>query len=349
MAPPLLAAAAASNAARSPLLRWVLTAVVASSVLLVVMLLILLSGGLDAACAGARVGVAGTLRPGTVPAAYQQMVLRAAGTCAGITAPLLAAQLDAESNWNTQAISPAGAQGLAQFLPGTWASEGVDGDDDGIRDPFNPADAIASQASFMCKLLAAVTADQGLTGDPIDLALAAYNAGLVAVQQHHGIAPYPKTQAYVRRIRTLSARYADPAASAPGAGPRGSWVHPIHGAQITSGFGYRWGRLHTGIDFAAPIGTPVYAASNGTVIAAGPASGFGQWVKIRHPGNITTVYGHLSREAVTVGQAVQPGQLIAYSGNKGLSTGPHLHFETRPNDSPVDPITFYAAHGQVLQ
>ncbi len=342
MALPLLAAATASNAARSPLLRWVLTAVVAFPVLLVVLLLILLSGGLDAA--GAGVGVAGTLRPGTVPAAYQQMVLRAAETCPGITAPLLAAQLDAESKWNPQAISPAGAQGLAQFLPGTWASEGVDGDGDGLLDPFNQADAIASQAAFMCKLLAAVTGDRQLTGNPLDLALAAYNAGLGAVQRYHGIPPYPETQTYVHRIRALMVNYADPADSAPGTGPPGTWRRPIVGP-ITSGFGQRGGNLHAGIDFGAPIGTPVYAASSGSVIAAGAASGFGQWVKLRHPGNITTVYGHISRWTVTVGQAVQAGQLIAFSGNEGRSTGPHLHFEVRVDDIAVDPITFYTARG----
>ena len=346
MAAPV-AAMAASQAAKHPAVRYLVVAIIAAPLLFVVMLLTLLGGG-TAADAAAVPAAPGVLRPGAVPAEYEALIQKAAQTCPGITAPLLAAQLEAESGWNPNAVSPVGAQGLAQFMPGTWLSEGVDGDGDGIRDPFNPADAIASQASFMCKLLAAVIADQGLTGDSIDLALAAYNAGLGAVQQYHGIPPYPETQAYVTRIRALTARYADSAASAPGAGPPGSWVRPIHGAQITSGFGYRWGRLHAGIDIAAPIGTPVYAASNGTVIAAGPANGFGQWVKIRHPGNVTTVYGHLSREAVTVGQAVQPGQLIADSGNEGHSTGPHLHFETRPNDTPVDPITFYAAHGQVL-
>jgi hypothetical protein len=78
------------------------------------------------------------------------------------------------------------------------------------------------------------------------------------------------------------ADYADPTASAPGAGPPGTWVRPITGP-ITSGYGPRWGRLHAGTDFGAPIGTPIYAASNGTVAAAGPASGYGRWVKLAHP------------------------------------------------------------------
>jgi len=196
------AALVATQATRHPAARYLVAAIIAAPLLFVVMLLMLLGGGIaaDAAAAPAAPGV---LRPGAIPAQYETLIQKAAQTCPGITAPLLAAQLEAESGWNPRAISPVGAQGLAQFMPGTWLSEGVDGDGDGIRDPFNPADAIASQASFMCKLLAAVTADQNLTGDPIDLALAAYNAGLGAVQQHHGIAPYPETQAYITRIRTI--------------------------------------------------------------------------------------------------------------------------------------------------
>jgi murein DD-endopeptidase MepM/ murein hydrolase activator NlpD len=99
---------------------------------------------------------------------------------------------------------------------------------------------------------------------------------------------------------------------------------------------------------ARPIGTAVYAASDGTVLAAGAVSGYGQWVKLAHPGGITTVYGHISAPTVTVGQAVRTGQLIAYSGNEGRSTGPHLHFETHTGGRPVDPIAFYAAHGLAL-
>jgi murein DD-endopeptidase MepM/ murein hydrolase activator NlpD len=345
MAPPLLAATAASTATRSTAVRSLLAGLLVLPVLLVTLLVVLLGGGLAAAAA---VGAPGQLRPGAVPAGYEPLLRHASRTCAGVTAPLLAAQIQVESAWNPRAVSPAGARGLAQFMPATWADHGIDGDGDGVRDPFNPADAIASQAAFLCQLLAAVTVDRRLAGDPLDLALAAYNAGLGAVQRAGGIPPYAETQNYVRRVRELIARYADPAGTAPGAGPPGSWGRPIAGA-ITSGFGPRWGRLHAGVDFAAPIGTPVHAASNGTVTAAGPASGYGQWVKIAHPGGVSTVYGHISRWTVTVGQGVQAGQLIAYSGNEGRSTGPHLHFETHVNGRAVDPVPFYAAHGAPLQ
>lgn len=341
MPPPMLATAVASGAG-SAALRWMVAAVVATPILLVTLLLVLLGGGL--AADAVTTGVPGALRPGAVPAAYQPLIARAARTCSGVTGPVLAAQLDAESGWNPRAVSPAGAQGLAQFTPATWAIAGRDGDGDGIRDPFNPADAITSQAAYLCQLLTAVTDDRTLIGDRLDLALAAYNAGLGAVQRYGGVPPYAETQTYLQQIRALIASYADPAASTLGAGPPGSWVRPIDGP-ITSGYGARWGRVHEGLDVGAPIGTPIYAASNGTVLAAGPAAGFGKWVKLAHPANITTIYGHISAWTVSVGQAVRAGQLIAYSGNEGQSTGPHLHFETRIADQPIDPVTFYAAHG----
>jgi murein DD-endopeptidase MepM/ murein hydrolase activator NlpD len=344
--PPLLVASAVSTATRSPAVKSVLIAVLALPVLLPVLLVVLLGGGL-AVEAGA-LGAPSQLRPGAVPAGYEPLLHRAAHTCPGITAPLLAAQIEVESGWSPRAVSPAGAQGLAQFTPATWAGAGLDGDGDGVRDPFQPADAILSQASFMCRLLAAVIADRNLTGDPLELALAAYNAGLGAVQRSRGVPPYPVTQQYVRRVRALIAGYADPARTAPGNGPAGSWVRPITGP-VTSGFGQRWGRLHAGVDFGAPIGIPVHAASGGTVVAAGPASGYGNWVKITHRGGVSTVYGHVSRWTVTVGQPVAAGQVVAYSGNEGRSTGPHLHFETRIDDQPIDPVAFYAAHGVPLR
>lgn len=331
MAGPAAAAVGVRLASRSPFLRSMLVAVVALPILMVVVLLVAL-GGLTTQAAGAQT----TLRPGAVPSDYEALIRRAAQTCPGVTAPLLAAQLDAESGWNPNAVSPVGAQGLAQFMPGTWTSEGIDGDGDGLRDPFNPADAIASQASFMCTLLAAVSTARDLRGDPVDLALAAYNAGLGAVRRYAGVPPYTETEDYVRRIRAMMLTYAAPIGSV------GAWVVPVTGP-ITSRFGRRWGRLHAGVDFGVPIGTPVLAASDGSVVAVGRVAGFGQWVKIDHGGGVTTVYGHIGRWTVTVGQPVLAGQVVAFSGNEGETTGPHLHFEIRVGGTPVDPVAFYDA------
>jgi murein DD-endopeptidase MepM/ murein hydrolase activator NlpD len=105
-----------------------------------------------------------------------------------------------------------------------------------------------------------------------------------------------------------------------------AYVLPTMG-RFTSGFGARWGVTHYGIDLAAPIGTPIFAFTDGVVEESGPASGFGLWVVLRHPDGTRTVYGHINRAFVTVGQTVQAGEEIAEVGNRGQSTGPHLHFE----------------------
>ena len=99
---------------------------------------------------------------------------------------------------------------------------------------------------------------------------------------------------------------------------------------LTSGYGWRWGRLHGGIDIAAPIGTPILAAASGEVISAGWVSGYGNQVKIRHLDNSVTVYAHNHRNLVSLGQKVNQGEQIAEIGNTGYSTGPHLHFEIHP-------------------
>ena len=97
--------------------------------------------------------------------------------------------------------------------------------------------------------------------------------------------------------------------------------------RVSSGFGGRWGRSHNGIDIAAPIGTPIHAPLPGEVIASGPASGFGMWVRVRHDDGTVTTYGHVNRSLVRVGEQVTAGEEIAEVGNRGQSTGPHLHFE----------------------
>jgi murein DD-endopeptidase MepM/ murein hydrolase activator NlpD len=119
----------------------------------------------------------------------------------------------------------------------------------------------------------------------------------------------------------------------------GQLVWPANG-QFTSPFGYRWGKLHAGIDIAVPVGTPVHAADAGTVRIAGWVGGYGNYVCIDHGGGLSTCYGHNSRLGVSVGQKVSKGQVIAASGNTGHSTGPHIHFETRVGGVPRDPMGY---------
>ena len=143
---------------------------------------------------------------------------------------------------------------------------------------------------------------------------------------------------------TLAARIRSAQSAAIVPGPTGQpsaagFIWPVHGV-LTSGFGWRWGRMHEGIDLAVPMGTPVVAAATGTVIVAGWLGGYGNLVVVDHGNGVATAYGHNTSVTVGAGQSVAQGQLIAYSGNTGHSTGPHVHFEVRINGSPVDPLGY---------
>ena len=118
--------------------------------------------------------------------------------------------------------------------------------------------------------------------------------------------------------------------------------------RFTSGFGQRWGRLHAGTDFAAPIGTPVYSTADGVVVSAGWASGYGRLIKIQHEFGIETRYAHLNKIRVKVGQRVSRGERIGDMGNSGRSTGPHLHYEVRVGGTPVNPMTYIRAGKDVF-
>jgi murein DD-endopeptidase MepM/ murein hydrolase activator NlpD len=131
-----------------------------------------------------------------------------------------------------------------------------------------------------------------------------------------------------------------PLAAGPvGAPSAAGLIWPVSGP-ITSGYGYRWGRLHEGIDIAVPEGTPIRAAASGTVIIAGWTGGYGNYTCIDHGGGLSTCYGHQSGYAISAGQSVVQGQIIGYSGNTGSSTGPHLHFEVRINGASTDPLGY---------
>ncbi|MDT0278109.1 M23 family metallopeptidase [Blastococcus goldschmidtiae] len=125
-------------------------------------------------------------------------------------------------------------------------------------------------------------------------------------------------------------------------------VAPVNGARLTSGFGARWGTVHAGIDLAAPMRTPEYAVMDGVVLEAGPASGYGLVVYIQHDNGDVTVYGHMDEILVEPGQLVRAGDTIALLGNRGQSTGPHLHFEVHKgglNGTKADPIPWLRERG----
>ena len=188
-------------------------------------------------------------------------------------------------------------------------------------------------------------------GDPAQTAQAAQAAEQVNVAEELGIVqaeqPAPSVNETASRLQELVAtraaredaeaaaaqvqadadRAAVAAAAAAEEAARPKAVLPVNGARLSSGFGYRWGTLHAGIDFAAPMGTPEYAVMDGVVIRAGAASGFGLAVYIQHDNGDVTVYGHMQQILVAEGQTVQAGDTIALLGNRGQSTGPHLHCE----------------------
>lgn len=147
------------------------------------------------------------------------------------------------------------------------------------------------------------------------------------------------------KIKELQAKQNAASGGGGGTYTGGKMNWPVPGSnRITSYFGYRihpifnTKKLHTGLDIGASSGTPVVAASNGTVIYAGWLGGYGKAVMIDHGGGIVTLYGHNSSIAVSEGQSVKRGQTISYVGSTGFSTGPHLHFEVRRNGAYEDPL-----------
>ena len=155
-----------------------------------------------------------------------------------------------------------------------------------------------------------------------------------------------------RLAADAAARTPEPAAQPASAGPVSNAimnalgiVKPAQGI-LTTGFEMRWGAFHKGIDIANVLGTPEYAVMDSTVISAGPASGFGQWVRLRADDGTVFVYGHMETINVTVGQRVKAGDVIAGMGSRGFSTGSHCHFEVHPNGGEaIDPLPWLAAHG----
>jgi murein DD-endopeptidase MepM/ murein hydrolase activator NlpD len=119
----------------------------------------------------------------------------------------------------------------------------------------------------------------------------------------------------------------------------GQLIWPVNGP-VVSPFGMRWGRLHAGLDIAVPAGTAIHAADSGRVVLMGWVGGYGNYTCIQHTGSLSTCYAHQSSFATSNGASVSQGQVIGYVGCTGHCFGDHLHFETRINGSPVDPMGY---------
>ncbi|WP_329167515.1 NlpC/P60 family protein (plasmid) [Streptomyces sp. NBC_01717] len=239
-----------------------------------------------------------------IPAEYRDWVIQAGKLCADAPAALIAAQIEAESAWNPRAGSPAGAQGISQFIPATWATWKVDADDDGDADVWSPPDAIMTQARYDC-YLADVVRDYKITGvSNRELMLAAYNAGPVAVAQAGGIPKNGETEIYVPRILQLMGKYT--AILGQPAGPFGSRV--VSYAKRWMGTPYSWG--------GGSVSGPTLGVAQGAGTRGFDCSSLVQYAVYHASGGKLTL-PRTSQAQVGVGRAIahknlQPGDVIAF-------------------------------------
>jgi murein DD-endopeptidase MepM/ murein hydrolase activator NlpD len=158
----------------------------------------------------------------------------------------------------------------------------------------------------------------------------------------NGVARYARRS--TRAGQALVVGFSATPVAATGSGGPVPLSLPISAMRLTSGFGPRWHplrggyRFHSGVDLAAPTGSPLTATSDGVITSAGRSGGYGLLVAIDHGGGVETRYGHLSALNVAIGEPVRAGQVIGFVGSTGESTGPHVHYEVRVNGRPVDPL-----------
>ncbi|BBG20647.1 putative secreted transglycosylase (plasmid) [Actinacidiphila reveromycinica] len=284
--------------------------------------------------------VGGDLKPGSVPAEDEQWIVAAADACPGLPAPVLAAQLHQESGFNPKAISPAGAQGIAQFMPGTWNTWKTDANGNGTASVWEAPDAITAQGHFMCKLLQQAT-DSGYAGPPIELALAGYNAGWGAIQRFHGVPPVSfaggQTAHYVTAIMAAAQDYAAPAA-APGPYDLPATTPAAIRVAIAWGLKQLGGWYSLGGDCTNPLGhAPSTRCDCSSLIqqayrAAGislPRTTFEQVKVGTAVSPDSPLPGDLVFSPGTDGTASSPGHVGLYLGGGQLLEAPHTGTQTR--------------------
>ncbi|MFJ7264969.1 NlpC/P60 family protein [Streptomyces globosus] len=315
----------------------------------------LAAGATAAVIVAALVQAAGSTPAGQVlgltvsaPAEYRHLIEKAGTTCPEVSPNLLAALLATESGFNPKAKSPVGAQGIAQFMPSTWESSGIDGNRDGRRDVWDPEDAIPSAAKYLCDIAEEV---KDVPGDKQRNMLAAYNAGPGAVVQYGGVPPYEETQGYVKAITALADK------PAPGGGSLTTAQQAataINAADSQLGLPYSWG----GGDASGPT-TGFCCSPNGS--SGGNIVGFdcsGLVVYAYAQAGIslprTAAEQYAASEPIKR-EDMRPGDLVFFGGSAagihhvGIYVGGgHMIEAPRPGKvvrySPVDSMSdFYAA------
>jgi murein DD-endopeptidase MepM/ murein hydrolase activator NlpD len=194
-------------------------------------------------------------------------------------------------------------------------------------------------AEYLKALATEIDVGEVSPGDGFDLVLGSNRQLLYAGLDRIGVG---KLQ-LVKWVANGRSEWVDAANAERPAPVESGMMMPVDG-HITSYFGYRYHpilhftRFHAGLDIGASWGTPIVAAGDGEVVAAGWAGGYGREVRIAHAGGLVSLYGHMSSIAASPGTYVRQGQVIGYVGSSGLSTGPHVHFEVRENGTPVNPL-----------
>lgn len=279
-----------------------------------------------------------------IPEEYQPFVEDAASE-AQLPVSLVAALLQTESDWNPNAVSPVGAGGLGQMMPGTWAEYGNG------QDRFDPEASIAATGRYLKDLQSMISSVATTDQERIEFTLAAYNAGPGAVRQFDGIPPYPETQDYVPAIMHLaqvefSEDCTEPGGSAIGDLGTGEWTHPLPGGRTTSGFGPRpcpagtecnkYTANHGGLDFAAGGGATVVAPTDMEITAIGTNQYQGEYIIGRMTDKPSLVFQfhhcQASSTSVAQGDTVAVGTNLCIEGNTGntsggANAGHHLHFQ----------------------
>ncbi|MFF7558250.1 NlpC/P60 family protein [Streptomyces olivaceus] len=249
----------------------------------------------------------GTALTMAVPAAYKTLIEDAGNTCPEVSPNLLAALLTQESGFDPKAKSAVGAQGIAQFMPSTWETHGIDGNGDGKRDVWDPEDAIPSSAKYLCAIAEDV---KDVPGNKQNNMLAAYNAGSGAVQKYGGVPPYQETQNYVRSINALAKQ----GGSGEKAANTDQAATAVNAAQDMIGQPYSWGGGNANGPSSGICCSP--NGRSGETITGFDCSGLTLYAYAKAGITLprTAAEQYASSEPVKPGQ-VKPGDLVFYGSS----------------------------------